>query len=201
MYTIKELINDCNKFAKLYNEKTNRHFEDKVNGIYIGQMICDELEEFQQAQDETEVIDAFIDIIYYCLHHLSNSIISESILNDAQLETEYDISQELTVKNIKDIVNILKDLQLIVVTSSNDIWRNNNDKIVHILKVVSLSIRYLQTKNLNINPIWDLVHNANMKKFGPGGRMEESGKWKKPADFKSPDNDIRKEIKHQRDLQ
>lgn len=41
--------------------------------------------------------------------------------------------------------------------------------------------------------IWNLIHDANMKKFGPGGRLEGK-KWIKPDDFKAPDDDIQKVI-------
>lgn len=30
------------------------------------------------------------------------------------------------------------------------------------------------------------VHEANMRKFGPGGHRREDGKWIKPADWKEP---------------
>lgn len=46
---------------------------------------------------------------------------------------------------------------------------------------------------LNSRHIWNLIHAANMTKFGPGGRLEGE-KWIKPADFKAPDADIQQFI-------
>ena len=40
-----------------------------------------------------------------------------------------------------------------------------------------------------------------MTKFGDGGHVNEIGKWVKPKNFISPDDDIREEIKRQRNLQ
>lgn len=62
-------------------------------------------------------------------------------------------------------------------------------------------LHHLSGTGLDIRPIWKLIHLANMKKFGPGGHVNEIGKWVKPSNFVSPDDDIRSEIKNQRENQ
>ncbi len=46
--------------------------------------------------------------------------------------------------------------------------------------------------------IWDLIHNANMKKFGSDGRLEGT-KWIKPSNFIPPDEDIKQLLKDSTD--
>jgi predicted HAD superfamily Cof-like phosphohydrolase len=36
-------------------------------------------------------------------------------------------------------------------------------------------------------PVLEEVDAANLRKFGPGGRMREDGKWLKPPDWTAPD--------------
>jgi predicted HAD superfamily Cof-like phosphohydrolase len=40
---------------------------------------------------------------------------------------------------------------------------------------------------IKLQPVFDAVHDSNMKKFGPGGYRRDDGKWVKPADWQKPD--------------
>jgi predicted HAD superfamily Cof-like phosphohydrolase len=40
---------------------------------------------------------------------------------------------------------------------------------------------------LKMQPIFDVVHESNMAKFGPGGYRNAVGKWIKPPDWQKPD--------------
>ena len=42
--------------------------------------------------------------------------------------------------------------------------------------------------------IFDIIHKANMTKFGDGGKMRSDGKWVKPSNFVAPDADIKKTL-------
>ena len=68
-----------------------------------------------------------------------------------------------------------------------------------LLKMVYSLFHYVATTGLNIKPIWKLIHKANMTKFSDGGYMREDGKWCKPPNFVPPDDEIREEIKKQRE--
>lgn len=57
-------------------------------------------------------------------------------------------------------------------------------------------LQHLSNTGLDIMPIWNLIHKANMTKFEKG-YLDEQGKWCKPKDFVPPDEDIRKEITRQ----
>lgn len=67
--------------------------------------------------------------------------------------------------------------------------RNMAEKIDALLDAVYYILQHLSTLGIDINRIWVLIHNANMKKF-KGGHLREDGKWMKPKDFVPPDADI-----------
>ena len=47
-------------------------------------------------------------------------------------------------------------------------------------------------------PIFQIVHKANMTKFGPGGYLNAAGKWVKPPTFVPPEPEIEKELHRQK---
>lgn len=51
---------------------------------------------------------------------------------------------------------------------------------------------------LDLAPIWELVQNANMAKFGPGSYKREDGKQMKPQGWQSPNASIGNEIERQK---
>lgn len=51
---------------------------------------------------------------------------------------------------------------------------------------------------VDLDPIFDLIHEANMNKFAEGGHQREDGKWMKPPDWVEPD--IQGEIDRQTQL-
>lgn len=121
----KSFFQDCLEFTRRRNQCINKITgQSRIDRTFIIQMVKDELQELAEAKNFTEEVDALVDIIYYCLQHLSNT-------------------------------------------------------------------------GLQIEPIWNLVHRANMTKFGPGGYLNEIGKWVKPPNFIPPDEDIQKEIEYQ----
>lgn len=122
-----DLFSDCEEFTRLYNAKTGKQNDGKIDIPFITRMVQDELEELAQAKDEAERVDALLDAVYYILNHLS-------------------------------------------------------------------------TTGLDCRPIWTLIHQANMTKFGKDGYRREDGKWIKPKDFVPPDDKIRHEIARQREL-
>jgi len=50
---------------------------------------------------------------------------------------------------------------------------------------------------LDLAPIWKLVHEANLAKFGPGSYRRDDGKQMKPPGWVAPDEAIRLEIQSQ----
>ena len=76
--------------------------------------------------------------------------------------------------------------------------KDEAEEVDALLDIVYYALDHLAKTNLDIRPIWRLIHNANMTKFGPGGYVNEQGKWCKPPNFIPPDDDIRREIAKQR---
>ncbi len=63
-------------------------------------------------------------------------------------------------------------------------------------------IRFVNTGNalrfgIDMEPVQQLIDDANLRKFGPGGYRNEIGKWIKPPDFIPPDEEIAVEIERQ----
>lgn len=76
--------------------------------------------------------------------------------------------------------------------------KDEAEEVDALLDATYYILHHLSGTGLDIRPIWNLIHKANMTKFGPGGYKNEIGKWCKPKDFVAPDDDIRKEISKQR---
>ena len=77
--------------------------------------------------------------------------------------------------------------------------KDEAEEIDALLDATYYILHHLSGTGLDIRPIWNRIHLANMTKFGPGGYVNNIGKWCKPPDFQSPDDDIRAEIKKQRE--
>ena len=67
------MFNDCQKFTKLYNEKTGKSSSGKIDRKFIRKMVLDELDELDEAKDEAEEVDALLDATYYILQHLATT--------------------------------------------------------------------------------------------------------------------------------
>ena len=65
-----DMFQDCLEFTKLYQEKTG-NVQKGINTEFITRMVQDELQELREAKDQAEQCDALVDIIYYCLQHLT----------------------------------------------------------------------------------------------------------------------------------
>jgi len=76
--------------------------------------------------------------------------------------------------------------------------KDEAEQVDALLDAVYYIFDHLAKTGLNIRFIWELIHKANMTKFGPGGHKREDGKWCKPKDFVAPDEAIRQEIARQR---
>ena len=87
-----------------------------------------------------------------------------------------------------------------------------NDEMVELEKSIKIedqadalvdAIYYLcdaaARKGINLDPIFNIVHKANMTKIGPDGSVIrlKNGKIEKPKGFKDPQPLLRKEIKRQ----
>ena len=95
------------------------------------------------------------------------------------------INREFITKMVMDELEELKEA------------KDEAEEVDALLDAVYYILQHLSTTRLDINPIWKLIHRANMTKFEKGYRRAD-GKWCKPKDFKPPDDDIRKEIVKQR---
>ena len=187
------LFQDCQEFTKLYNEKTGKQKQDKINVIFISKMIKDEFEELDLAKDETEEVDALLDAIYYILQHLSSTTININcnLIRSTDFQSDLKLINNKIEK--KKITNYM-ETQLIKLKEASD----EMDKVNILIQLTNTILTTLVKTGLNIHPIWNLIHKANMTKFGPGGYVNQLGKWCKPKDFVPPDEDIRKEILKQR---
>ena len=77
--------------------------------------------------------------------------------------------------------------------------KDEAEEVDALLDATYYILHHLSSTGLDIRPIWNRIHLANMTKFGPGGKMLPSGKWSKCSSFVPPDDDILAEIKKQRE--
>jgi len=68
-----DFFGDCQEFTKLYQEKTKKSTNGKIDRAFITKMVQDELQELNTATDEAEEIDALLDATYYLLQHLATT--------------------------------------------------------------------------------------------------------------------------------
>lgn len=92
----------------------------------------------------------------------------------------------------KFIIKMVQD-ELQELTEAKDV----TEEVDALLDATYYILQHLSNTGIDIDPIWKLIHNANMTKFGPGGYLDEQGKWCKPKDFVPPDENIRMEINKQ----
>lgn len=193
---------DCVLFTQRMKEKANKEFSGSIEVEFINRMIADELNELKEAKDDAEIVDAMLDISYYILQHLSTTTIDV----ETEWKTKYKIALEFDVLKTKflHVCNtnsffLAKDREVFQVLINLHLPIIKGSELNSLLTILNVCLTFPYTKGVNIKPVWALIHNANMTKFGPGGRLE-NGKWMKPSSFVPPDDDIRKEIKTQLQL-
>lgn len=196
---------DAQEFAALYLKQTGKQPNNQIREDTITQMVMDEMQELVEAESMTEQIDACLDAVYYILDHLAKTNESDRKLVSEYFETfsgeAMDRKTKPQDKNKpeslhKDIVQILySEIQ----TNLQDMKAEPNDqmKIAVLMLIIRKLTRYWVAVGIDLMPIWKLIHQANLTKFGPGGYMRQDGKWMKPADFVPPDAEIEKELERQ----
>ena len=98
------------------------------------------------------------------------------------------IDREFIIKMVNDELEELRQA------------KDETEEVDALLDAVYYILNHLATTGLDIRPVWKLIHDANMTKFGPGGYKREDGKWCKPPNSVPPDDEIRKVIENQRRL-
>lgn len=97
------------------------------------------------------------------------------------------INREFITKMVMDELEELKNA------------KDEAEEVDALLDAMYYIAQHLATTGLDVRPIWKLIHQANMTKFGDGGYVDaQTGKWMKPPNFVPPDEAIRQEILKQR---
>lgn len=175
-----KLFNNCREFSRLRLSKLNKKSDGKINRDFIRRMVADEMQELLVARDVAEEIDAILDACYYMLEHVAT----------AGKEYMYLLKQyDMTIN--KHIINFDKNKIAETINGMLDVKICNTETLIN---AASYCIMLIYSHGWNPLPIWDLIHTANMTKFGPGGYQNELGKWEKPANFVKPDDKIRLEV-------
>lgn len=158
-----------------------------LDSAFTHLMISDEMDELLEAGTNAERIDAICDAIYYIASGLAPLGIKSVVninLRDASLSDFIRNTYNFDSRNM-----ILRDG---MVALDDQI----HPKDVILITKMHVMIAYLASFGLDMVPIWNLIHNANMSKFAEGGHMLH-GKWRKPPNFIPPDDDIAIEIEVQ----
>lgn len=96
---------------------------------------------------------------------------------------EFIRAQGLNISNYNHDVNINSLKVYNSVTREPDIVKTA-DALADLLYVVYGAC---VSWGIMIDPVFGAVHEANMRKFGPGSYQREDGKWMKPPDWQPPD--------------
>jgi predicted HAD superfamily Cof-like phosphohydrolase len=110
-------------------------------------------------------------------------------LEKTQQKATGKINREFIIKMVMDELDELKEA------------KDETEEVDALLDATYYIFDHLAKTGLDIRPVWKLIHEANMTKFGPGGHRREDGKWCKPPNFTPPDDKIREEITRQRQEQ
>lgn len=69
--------------------------------------------------------------------------------------------------------------------------RDGDDKALAdgLVDLIYVTVGTAVTYGIDLSTVWIEVHDANMRKFGPGAYVDESGKLRKPEGWEGPDLD------------
>ena len=160
---------------------------------FITQMVLDEIEEFEEATTDYEQADALLDIIYYTLdtaakHSLEIEIPSTRKHPDAKPALIEDGKVDMISRSLKDIIMSL---------SSTDHQHTLNTLCV-------MAERFADAHGFHLEPLFQLVQDANMDKFPEGivtldtnPKSKRYGKVEKPEGWTAPDSKIKAALEAQ----
>ena len=181
--------NEVKKFCEAYHRAVNQtnkglKAEPLLRETFINKMILDEIEEMRVAKDETEKIDALLDIFYYSMNALVSCGFDAKplMLGTKQSPTKKVCNECVIVARIHDRLRPLPDL-------------DQKSKKLNIAVIAAFCFNEIMNSGHDFKRLFDIVHTANMTKFTlPGGSLGESGKWNKPPAFVAPDAELRRVI-------
>jgi len=209
-----QFLRDCKRFDDAMVIHTGQPRPTKFDFNFMRQMVSDEMEEFKQAKDITEMVDALLDAVYYLLHCVVKTGIDESLIDfqrrmcsNSVFEDSFCQERGLLHLNWDELRNIARadNYDRIIQYVHESMTRICDmtgtmealDSVLSLVcKLVNVVIKLFDLDPL---PIWNLIHAANMTKFGVGGYLNAQGKWCKPPNFVAPDDAIRQEILQQFD--
>jgi len=72
---MKTFFDDVKEFGDEYSKRTNgeRPKDGKIQVMHIAQMILDEINELIEAKNQTEKVDALVDVIYYAMDEINKA--------------------------------------------------------------------------------------------------------------------------------
>jgi predicted HAD superfamily Cof-like phosphohydrolase len=221
---IQKMWQDGQEFAMQYLKSTEKTPHLGLDAAYICKNIQDEIQEFTEAKNLTQQVDALLDAVYYIMDHLakSNEEVKQYVTRELNMKHVFEYQKYMTSHLLfcasklftrsefqmwsNDHVQAYK--KSVEVYCANFILNTNIDMMQQVDALCDLIYEFLAlcySRGIHIYPIWLLIHQANMTKFGPGGHLDKSDptyknpKWIKPLTFVPPDAAIEKELQRQKD--
>ena len=191
-FVLEEFLKDAKEFGALYLSKV-RSSQIAFNPAFVFHMVQDEMKELEDAKDEAERVDAVLDATYYILDHLGKFAFEETV---QVLRVSRTGKAQMECNNLESFAWFVEES-----IRSQSKWNTDTEWSDSVKLLVDLAEKFvggLYELGVDPVPVWKLIHQANMTKFGPGGYCREDGKWVKPPNFTPPDDLIRKEIARQR---
>lgn len=194
---------DCAEFSKRVVDKKKIEYPGIFDEKHLQKQVGEEFDELKEAiekNDRAMITDACIDMMYYVIQHITtlkdqtlagngfqhtSNATFEDLIGDLFSVNSYSFYSKKPITYTETIISSL-------CSSVTEFLQNPR----HFRKFLRRLINIMCRAGIDYFPIWQLVHNANMTKFGPDSRFE-NGKLHKGPNFVPPDDDIRKEIERQ----
>lgn len=175
------------KLSRMVTSESDTKGKVPYNSQLIIRMVEDELAELKEAKDAVEQIDALLDALYYVLQIMGQSEEGHSGFSGPGYVNTWIKYQDCLFPLSESTVNaVVRELIE---------WMHDpaglTPRRAYGLAEKLWGLATLNGRNGMAHVFWRMIHGANMRKFGPGGRLDSSGKWLKPVDFVPPDQAMR----------
>jgi hypothetical protein len=157
---------------------------------FIVKMVRDELEELKEAKTDYEQADALLDIIYY--------ILDTAAKHCARID--FETARRFPERTPK----LFRNVDSIIQTIEAQLDKVPEQQFSILTVICSFCFKFADAEGFDLNPLFDIVQEANMAKFKGGVSLDADpnspryGKVLKPKGWIAPDELLKEAVKAQK---